>query len=302
MKQKITIMLIAVLLQSASVRATDCSDAEVNTTTGKIREASRGCDPSIIGQWQYQTLTGTTWTNLLLSQVVSPGLPAGNQSVVSQWITPLLPTGTYLFKLVYANGGAGGTACESDPVQLTVVGGTLPLPPITAFSASKSNTGITLTWKVHSDLDAMKYVVEKNMGGSYQSIGEVAARQTTQPETYTFTETMNTQHPTITYRILMISKDGEKKYSGLVSVKEDNTGPVITVFPTIVQGSEPLQLRVKGNYPTSEVWTVSTVGGQLIFKGAAPSGSINTSMWASGQYVVNCQYGKETITTRIIKQ
>ncbi len=312
MKQKITIVLIMMLLQTAIALGktpffTDCSDAEVNVTTGKIREASRGCDASIIGTWQYQTLTGTTWTTLLSSQVVPPGLPSGNQSVVSQWITPLLPTGTYLFKLVYSDGGAGGTPCESDQVQLFISGGVLASPNLTSFTAIANQPDVKLAWEMKKDDDVDRYSIQRSTDGvNFAQISMAFSADATSSVRYSYTDKLPAISGVLYYRLQFIYKSGKTDYTSIASVRLGTVSnlPKLFAFPNPVNITGLVQLTLDGAVPDKQVFTVYSVAtGQLALQQRSTNGQLHLSTLPVGAYIITATTPKgEKVATQIIKQ
>lgn len=141
-----------------------------------------------------------------------------------------------------------------------------PLPvTLTELKASQQVNTIVLQWKVESEFDLEKYVVERSTDGRiFVAIGEVPGKNLPGTLHYTFTDLQPfTDHNF--YRLRMVDLDGKKKYSVVVKVKLGGAIPAIHIFPNPVR-SGALNIQVQ-NRP-SGVYTVRLFNslGQAVFQ------------------------------------
>lgn len=110
-----------------------------------------------------------------------------------------------------------------------------PLPvTLTELKASQQVNTIVLQWKVESEFNLEKYVVERSTDGrTFVPIGEVPGRNLPGTLHYTFTDLQPSADNNF-YRLRMVDLDGQKKYSVVVKVKLGGAIPAIHIFPNPV--------------------------------------------------------------------
>lgn len=155
-------------------------------------------------------------------QVVNVGLSGGGFTE---------QTGTITFRL-YGCNGTGGTLRFDD---LTINGTVTMMPlPVTllSFTAKPEGDRVQLAWATTSERDADRFVVERSADlREYMSVGEVAAKGTTDTRQYYGLTDTNPLPGANYYRLRQIDRDGTAHIFKPVSVVIDVNGAVAVVYP-----------------------------------------------------------------------
>jgi hypothetical protein len=90
---------------------------------------------------------------------------------------------------------------------------------LTSFTASVSETNVTLNWVTASEINNQGFEIERNDGGDFQKIGYVPGfGTTTEPRSYSYTDG-GLSEGTYLYRLKQIDFNGMYEYSEVVEVE-----------------------------------------------------------------------------------
>jgi hypothetical protein len=135
------------------------------------------------------------------------------------------------------------TGPANDPTITLLNQFALPVT-LTEFKASQAGNTVILNWKVETEYNLEKYVIERsNDGRTFTAIGEVPGKNIPGTLYYTFTD-LQPYADNNYYRLRAVDIDGEKKYSAIVLVKLGGLIPTITIFPNpVINKSLTLQMQ-----------------------------------------------------------
>ncbi len=142
----------------------------------------------------------------------------------------------------------------SDLASCTVcfpIGGVLPIM-MSEFSAQRKDKTAMLNWKTSSEINALRFEIERMSSNGFITVGSVAAKNNGTPNIYSFTEN-NSSATTTQYRLKLIDRDNRYRYSEIRTVKGIGTPADFTISPnpsngsttiisTVVSGSERFQI------------------------------------------------------------
>jgi hypothetical protein len=121
---------------------------------------------------------------------------------------------------------------------------------LVSFKGSIENKHATLQWTTSGETNVNKYVLEQSYNGrSFVEIGNIAARNTTGFQTYTFYQ--NEMLVSNSYfRLKMIDNDGRFSYSGIVLIKTSGNNNITLLNNPVTNNNIQFQLNgfAKGNY------------------------------------------------------
>lgn len=172
-----------------------------------------------------------------------------------------------------------------------------PLPVTLAkFSAQKEGNTTLLNWQTTSDVNAVKFEIERSQGKNkkWQVIGERAVQVSAAPtKSYTFTDT-NPLSKTNLYRLKMSDKDGTFSYSRLVEVYFENIDGVKT-FPNPV--TETLSITTEGNRTIKSISATNITGREYPAK-LVDGNNVTVSNWPAGIYILKLTTDDGVVTTK----
>ena len=106
--------------------------------------------------------------------------------------------------------------------------GLLPVTLID-FTATKNSSSISLNWTASREANFRQYEVERSIDGiSFNKIGTVQGQNLS---SYYLADKNLPDVRTVFYRLKMVDIDGKFTFSKTVSVRLNNTGGIITVYP-----------------------------------------------------------------------
>ncbi len=304
MKKIITIAFIGMLLLCTNiVSAQFCGHTEKDASN-QIREASRTCDPTKVGKWQYDDLNviGETWIDLQSNQTVGNAAVSGNQSVLQNWIKPFLPIGTFQYRIQYPDGSASGGECFSDVVTLTI-SGALPVRLLSFATTITADAKVQISWQVELDTDADWYHIERSQDGTnFRTIDMVMPLNQSGAVSYAFTDATATKGSTYYYRLKMINKNGAVEYSKTAIVRMTERSNGVSVLPNPVVDQLTIRLNGKQLTPT-DVIRILDMSGRVVLQTKPVNGTISTDWINPGTYVLEITSADGTKrTTKLIKQ
>jgi hypothetical protein len=128
---------------------------------------------------------------------------------------------------VYASSNCNGTFCSiGQPITLPVV--------FKSFDANRSRSNVAVKWETSSELNNAGFNVQRNIGGTWQTVAYVPSQATGGNSdatlTYSFND-LNTTKGISQYRIQQVDLDGKSKFSEVRAVRGEGSIGKTIVFP-----------------------------------------------------------------------
>lgn len=241
---------------------------------------------------------------------------SGSQIVVSNG-TDVLPVGsarqifiavmghteggpsTIIGQLSYSNGIAPGSAngfligdIPADNSSSTAITVTSTTPvTLTDFNAVLLNCQPVLHWATEREINSDRFEIERGNpdNSGWKSIGVVAARgnATTKPTYKLIDDNLNVSAGQVLYRLKIIDKDGQYRYSEILRVFINCKSAQVLVYPNPPQNGR-LYVGLTGANGYTEA-TLLSMSGQVILKKKVSNGTsyLNISKISNGLYVLN---------------
>lgn len=165
------------------------------------------------------------------------------------WTAPATPadadTSVTFYYAANATNGNGNFTGDYIYSGSTMVA--LPLT-LTSFAANVSGTSVALVWNTASENNSSDFIIEKSSDNQhYVQVGTVrAAGNSTTLKTYSFTDDKPAyfERPTF-YRLVLLDKDGTKKYSNIVNVTLKANGSFVKkLYPNPVTAGNTMQVEL----------------------------------------------------------
>lgn len=206
--------------------------------------------------------------------------------------------GTYTYDLTVTDGNGCTTVA---PARLIVTMSTLPVT-LSSFSGSVKNCGVQLDWKVLTADNFSHFVIERNNGRGFQSIGRV--NYEAYKEVYRFADS-DPGNGNWTYRLRLMDLDGRSAYSTMVLAKVNcSSNETLVVYPNPLSD----KLYINSSKPVRKV-SVFSIDGQLLMQreyGQVQAGVIQMpvdNQMPQGLYVLQVMGADGTIqSTKLIKR
>ena len=247
------------------------------------------------------TILSNTGTQLRLcnSGYVIPGQSQQDIFLTVRGVT-ITPRQTFTGQINFGNGTtcapgiqvAGNfTADDFATSTIEVIAGVLPLT-LLSFNATLSNCQPILNWLTESEINSDRFEIERGnlRNSTWKSIGMVAAKGGGAAKTaYNFIDTdVDNAAEKILYRLKMIDKDGQYKYSKILPVLINCKTKQVEVYPNPVKDGR-LYVNLTGANGYTEA-TLLSLTGQVIMKQVIKNGTnyLNISPGiAAGLYLLN---------------
>ncbi len=181
------------------------------------------------------------------------------------------------------------------------------LVSFTGWNAGEKNE---LEWKTASELNTLKFVVEKKIdGGSFTYLGELpAAGNSSQLRTYNFSD-LNPVVGNNYYRLKIIDTDGKFSYSNIINVplSEVLTNNFVSVYPNPTGGELNVGIQSTAAYDT-KVLVYDVIGTKMFEQNKDLIKGLNTvqfdfSSFAKGAYILHfTDNNGKTHTTKFVKE
>ena len=177
----------------------------------------------------------------------------------------------------------------------------LPLK-LLSFDAQLIGQEVRTVWQTENETGAKGFDIQKSTNGiEFNTIGNVAANNTSGTNQYTFTD----KQPALGiswYRLKQIEKDGRFAYSKTVAINSKSTTALAT-YPNPVTNS------VSITHPSAKAGAILTIiasDGRIVATKAAAVGTnislMDVSKLAKGNYIVRWQQDAAQKVARFVKQ
>ena len=133
----------------------------------------------------------------------------------------------------------------------TVQGGPLPIK-ISSFYTKRNVNNVTLTWKSESEINAKEFIIERNTGNGFVTVGTVAALNNEAGASYSFVDNNNSKKVS-EYRLKLVDLDATFKLSETRAVKGTAAVSDFTVFPNPSNGYAKISIADVTEATTVEV-------------------------------------------------
>lgn len=189
----------------------------------------------------------------------------------------------------------------------SVISGTLPIELLSFDAALIDNTAVKLHWSTASEINNDFFTIERSKDGkTFEVVGIVdGAGNSTMVKNYSL-EDSNPYMGTSYYRLKQTDFDGASSYSDIksVTVVSDFGGVVLLPNPVTGQGKLTFTAQRENDYKI----VVLDVTGRVVLsqKGISTKGQNNivleTKELNQGMYFLSLDNGRETVTTKFIKE
>jgi hypothetical protein len=180
--------------------------------------------------------------------------------------------------------------------------GVLPVTYI-GIQARRSISSVVVTWDVASEINTVKYLIERSADGS--KFVAIASQQASKKSKYTFAD-VNPLPGNNYYRVVGVDTDGTLSYSDVAQATFNLTVNEVQVYPNPVMN----ELKIKLNPINTDKlynFTLTDITGKIQFnasvdgKGLQDGYPINVSNLSKGMYFLTIKQGSEKVSYPVIK-
>lgn len=168
----------------------------------------------------------------------------------------------------------------------------LPVDLISFAAKVDDNNNTVLKWKVENQENFDRYEIEYSILDSigFTTIGKVYSNNQS-TGSYEFIHTnANSFGNTVYYRLKMIDRDGDYKYSHFIKIRlESHTN--VTIQPTVLTKGETIRISLTGSSINAHRIKIVNMAGQVIGTAIMNGNSwqMETSKWDNGAYFINIE-------------
>lgn len=206
-----------------------------------------------------------------------------------------------------------GEPASQDPLRFSIVfraGASSPPPMVTRIDAQEKNGSVQITWQVEEEDGIQAYNLEKSLNGSSFKVFSVARpRAGNGQQSY---ESVDVNPAAVNfYRIQLVGKVGEVKYSNVVKLELQGISEGVRVFPNPMVVGENLQVQMLRKPVGTYMLTLYNSNGQRVMQQQIQhQGGSNThslpqaSALARGTYTLEVKPAngkKETVKLHLVK-
>ncbi|HEY8734545.1 MAG TPA: T9SS type A sorting domain-containing protein [Puia sp.] len=224
-------------------------------------------------------------------------------SVVNIYLAGSITGGNAGAKLVFPSTSYSGPFATTGPFYYSNGGsgaGLLPLI-LVSFYSSQKNQDVILYWRTENEDNINSFEVESSGNGNadWQPL-EIIPSMAADAGGYSYSFIDHTKmNGARYYRLKIVDKDGKYTYSKVLFIGSVQTG-TISITPTLVYGSVNVSLPVPGPtqvsiYNTYGQLVKTLITGTEVF-------SIDVSRLSRGEYFLQVFQGKNSYTTKFLKQ
>jgi uncharacterized lipoprotein YddW (UPF0748 family) len=194
----------------------------------------------------------------------------------------------------------------------SIAANTFELLPLTLldFTATKtSEANVNVQWSTAGEDRVEHYEIERSQyAANFLMIGKMVARNSNRTEHYAFTDITYGITGTLYYRLKMVDKNGQFKYSPVRTINKEQSGEMVKVFPTILRQGGALQLQVITPENKRMTYSLFDQVGRELSKGiitntgASNTWLINTRNLSAGVYVIQISQADKKQSIQFIIQ
>jgi len=193
--------------------------------------------------------------------------------------------------------------------DFTMSDATNPLPvELLAFNAQYRGTSVHLSWKTASELNTLRYEIQRRTVGDWEALGSVDARGSADtPFEYSYADSILPQADRYLYRLKMIDRDGSFEYSRevLVQALKPDGFRLFVNYPNPFNPSTTISFSLPSEqFVTIRVLDATGREVELLQSGMLPAGVHSSLFFArdlpSGVYTCVVTAGGEVRTGRIV--
>jgi hypothetical protein len=270
-------------------------------------------------KWQRSTDAGATWSDVTAADDTTLTLNGSNYQFTSGFrilaANTTMADSADLYRLVVATTAANlsNSACLSTDatniITLNVQNCGVPLGiDFISFSGKLNQGNADLIWTTSKETEPVLYGVDRSFDGTdFSNVGVVSGYNSPNSANNTYKFTDFNVHGKVWYRVAMITKDGQKKYSRII-ILEDNTvnfGLTNVVNPfsakldfgiTVSENSriDVTLINMQGNPVKKESFNV--------YDGANNLTIVNTDVLPVGMYILQIRSKDQVINKKVMKK
>jgi hypothetical protein len=207
---------------------------------------------------------------------------------VQSFFIPLGSTDTQVRLEITAIDNIEGCGIVMDNVTMVVT--SVLAVNLSSFNATAKNNTVDLAWTTTNEVNNESFILYRSKNGvTFSEVGKVNATGNSNGSSYTLNDPQPGSGVTY-YRLKMVDKTANFKYSGIVKVNLNSKSLDVAVYPTIV--TSVLNYVVESPKAEKLRVMVSDISGKRIsstvesFTSGTTQKSINTSTLASGVYLL----------------
>ena len=191
-----------------------------------------------------------------------------------------------------SNGECQGGTCGSQILLGGPTGGDLVVLPVklSSFLGIRKGNSVELKWKAESEINALEYQIERNLGNGFTKINTVPTKNSLTASSYAIADN-NTSAKISEYRLKMVDIDGSFKYSNIVAIKGTGAASDFTVYPNPVNKGSNAVVKIAD---ITDATTLSVIDytGKLIKQLPTNTSTINISNLQPGSYLIRINNSK----------
>jgi hypothetical protein len=209
--------------------------------------------------------------------------------------------------LLYRLNGSGGSIFGSPLALQFYTRAGVPVPvSLLNFTAEKGKYAHKLKWSTAQEINSREFIIEHSSNAAdFTAIGNVAANGNSNGTiAYSFTDEKPVKGINY-YRLQMVNTDNSKKYSGIVSVKNEGASG-FAVYPNPVK--DKMTVWFAAGRTANAVIYIFDLNGKLVYNKnvQATEGrnivTMNTDVLAAGSYILKVVMEGDVMIGKFTKQ
>lgn len=308
------ITFLALLLISVYAKAGSCSangdgnwETPGNWSCGHVPGAG---DDATIGAGITVTVNANNLANIgnldifgTLQFTNGSKINLSTNSIVNVYLGGGITGGNGGAKLVFPSTSYSGSFSTTGPFFFSNSGSGTGILPLTlvSFNSSLQSQGVILSWRTENEANINSFEIESKGDGNtdWQTLGTTHSMAAGEGGyTYTFTDRAKLNGDRY-YRLKIVERDGKFGYSKVLFVGSAQNG-TISIAPTLAYSTVNVHLPASGQ---AQISIFNTFG--LLVKTmttATDSFNIDVSGLNRGEYFLKATQGKNSYTTKFIRQ
>ena len=270
-------------------------------------------------KWQRSTDAGATWSDVTAADDTTLTVNGSNYEFTSRYRIPATNTNLSdsndLYRLVVATTAPNlsNAACVStDPttiVTLKVMDCGVPLGiDFISFSGKLNHGNADLIWTTSKETEPVLYAIERSEDGTnFSNVGALAGHNNSNSPNNTYKFTDLNVHGRVWYRIAMINKDGQKKYSRTIILEDNTRGFGLTSVINPFSAKLDFGITVSDN-SRIDVTLLNMSGKPVrqvsfnVYEGANTLTVVNTEHLSAGMYILQIRNKDQIINKKVMKK